>query len=115
MRFRAFAAGKERALCPLPPWTAPQGHRRPRCAPCVPFRLECGADAGALKTCDLNWNLTLNLNLLCNLSKSKTSFWRAVAGLDRKCLISKFWRRRHAAEGPNDVVLRIELVIHGRI
>ncbi|CAK9105260.1 Modification methylase ScrFIA, partial [Durusdinium trenchii] len=30
---------------------------------------------------------------------------KGIGGLDRKCLISKFWRRRHAAEGPNDVVL----------
>lgn len=113
MRFRAFAAGKEGHFAHYLHGLHLKGIGGPG-APHV-FRLERVADAGALKTCDLNWNLTLNLNLLCNLSKSKTSFWRAVAGLDRKCLISKFWRRRHAAEGPNDVVLRIELVIHGRI
>lgn len=31
-----------------------------------------------------------------------------MAGLDRNTLISKFWRRRHVAHSPNDVVLRIE-------
>ena len=70
MRFRAFAAGKEGHFAHYLHGLHLKGIGGPG-APHV-FRLERVADAGALKTCDLNWNLTLNLNLLCNLSKSKT-------------------------------------------